>query len=473
MQIKDILEKYPNITNITDDSRQVSQGSIFVAIAGEKFNGVDFIDAALAKGAIAVVVSEDYKNKLSGDKLIFVENPRDFLSCSIFYLNREYIPQNILTVSGTNGKTSTSLFVSQFLNHLKIKNMVIGTLGIYIDGKLVSDSLTNPSASTLIKYFKITAEAGIEYVVMESSSHGLAQHRTDGLQFKVAGFTNLTQDHLDYHKTMEEYFTAKKRLYTDLASAAVINVDDVYGERLAHSVGSGISYGFKADGLKILEINNLHTSQTLKILYENKEYEFSINLIGEFQVYNILCAMGMLLSVGFNIADLIEIAPKILPATGRLELVSQQKINAKIFVDYAHTPDALEQVLKTLKKEEHNRLLVIFGCGGDRDKTKRPKMGKIASELADVVYITDDNPRTENAEVIRAEVAAGIINRAGLQVYNIGGRREAIVQALDKLQDGDILLVAGKGHEDYQIIGETKHHFSDRETILEVLNATK
>jgi UDP-N-acetylmuramoyl-L-alanyl-D-glutamate--2,6-diaminopimelate ligase len=198
-----------------------------------------------------------------------------------------------------------------------------------------------------------------------------------------------------------------------------------------------------------------------------------VNLIGEFQVYNILCCIGMLLSQGFSIENLIAIAPEITSIKGRLELIPQQKIKAKIFVDYAHKPDALEKVLKTLKKEEHKRLFVVFGCGGNRDKSKRPLMGKIAADYADIVYITDDNPRHEDASIIRNEVEDGAIKRDGLTVYNINGRAEAIKKALANLTDGDILLVAGKGHEDYQIVGDKKHHFSDSETILEILNEVK
>jgi len=489
VKIKDILEFYPaidvnlidlnvEITNITDNSQQVAAGSIFVAVAGEKFNGIDFIETALKNGAAAAVVPKEYINKLPYQNLIYVENTRDFLARAIFYLNAEYIPENILTVSGTSGKTSISFFVSQFLKHLHIKNMVIGTMGTYIGDRQIDEGLTNPPANALVEYFKTAAANNIKYVITETSSHGLAQHRTDGIKFKVAGWTNLTQDHLDYHKSMEEYFLAKARLYTsDLSAAAVINADDEYGAKLSQMAckagKSVIEYGFKGADIKIIAIHKEDTFQTVQILYQNKEYEFSINLMGEFQVYNILCAMGMLLSQGFSMQDLIKIAPSVKRVRGRLELVPQQKINAKIFVDYAHKPDALEKVLKTLKKEAHKKLFVLFGCGGDRDKVKRPIMGKIASELADTVYITDDNPRFENAGDIRNEVEKGIINKEGLAVYNIDGRAAAIAKALQDLQEGDILLVAGKGHEDYQIIGDKKHHFNDSETILEILNAVK
>ncbi|MDR0483851.1 MAG: UDP-N-acetylmuramoyl-L-alanyl-D-glutamate--2,6-diaminopimelate ligase [Alphaproteobacteria bacterium] len=491
MKIKDIINFYHNVEhnlsaevlnkeliNITDNSQEVVEGSIFVAIVGEKFNGVDFTPQALDNGALVVVLPLEYKNKLNHENIIFVENTRDFLSRGIFYLNKHDIPENIITISGTNGKSSTSFFVSQFLNYLQIKNMVIGTLGIYIDGKKVQDCLTTPSATTLMEYFKIATKNNIKFVVMESSSHGIEQHRVDGLHFKAVGFTNLTQDHLDYHKTMENYFLAKARLYTsDLSDTSVINIDDEYGDRLSglakKSGKKVLDYGFKAkDGLQILEITKHNTSQSVRVLYKNQEYIVNINLMGEFQVYNILCAMGILLNLGFSITELADITPKLQQIEGRLNLIlpkNQDKANSKIFVDFAHSPNALEEVLKILKKEEHNKLLVVFGCGGNRDKTKRPIMGAISAKYADIVYITDDNPRFEDATTIRNEIEQGITKRDNLVVHNIAGRKSAIAKAIADLNSGDILLVAGKGHEDYQIIGDKKHHFSDSETILEIL----
>ena len=487
MRIKDIINFYQNIishslskeslefevSNITDNSKQVEMGNIFVAIAGEKFNGIDFVADALKEGAIIVIPAE-YKDQFSDSNIIIVKNTRDFLAKVTFYLNKDYIPQNLLTVSGTNGKSSVSFFVSQYLNNLNIKNMVIGTLGIYIDGKKELDCLTTPSPSVLCEYFKIASSRGINFVAMESSSHGIEQHRIDGLDFKALGFTNLSQDHLDYHKTMDNYFKSKQRLYTDFAGIPVVNVDDNWGEKLSKSLSKEvIEYGFKANkGLKLLDIKKQNISQTASVLYNNKEYNILINLMGEFQVYNILCAIGVLLSCGFEIEKLVEITPKIQQVEGRLNLVLP-KIDRgfKVFVDFAHSPNALEEVLKILKKEDHNKLHVVFGCGGDRDKTKRPIMGEIASKYADCIYITDDNPRTEDATAIRLEVEAGVINKEGIEVYNIANRKDAIIKALASMDKQDILLVAGKGHEDYQIIGTEKIHFSDIEVILEMLDS--
>jgi UDP-N-acetylmuramoyl-L-alanyl-D-glutamate--2,6-diaminopimelate ligase len=492
MKIKNILDFYKGvishslsiealdfeISNITDNSKQIVAKNIFVAIVGEKFNGVDFVEDALKKGSI-VVVPALYKNKMMGDNIIFVENTRDFLARVIFHLHSEYIPQNILSVSGTNGKSSVSFFVSQYLNHLSIKNMVIGTLGIYIDGKFELECLTTPSPSILCEYFKIAKSKGINYVVMESSSHGIEQHRIDGLNFKALGFTNLTQDHLDYHKTMDNYFKSKVRLYKDFNGTPVINVDDDWGRKLVSLSEKQeiFEYGFKANGnlnsgLKLLEIKKQNISQLVRFLYNNQELELHINLMGEFQVYNILCAMGMLLSCGFDMQKLVNATPLIKQVDGRLNLVLP-KIHKdfKVFVDFAHTPNALEEVLKILKKEEHNKLHVVFGCGGDRDKSKRPIMGEIASRYADIIYITDDNPRTENASTIRFEVEAGVVNKEGITVYNVSGRLDAIKKAINSLSKGDILIVAGKGHENYQIIGSEKFHFSDTETILQLLDS--
>ncbi len=490
IKIKDIISFYneiesnslkednlnSDVLNITDNSKQVNKNSIFVAVIGEKFNGVDFVDNAIQNGALLVVIPKQYQNIINKKNVVFVENTRDFLSRATFFLYKDDIPQNILTVSGTNGKSSVSFFVSQILNHLNIKNMVIGTLGIYIDGKKELDCLTTPSPSVLCEYFKIASKKGISYVVMESSSHGIEQHRMDGLNFKTLGFTNLSQDHLDYHKTMDNYFLSKSRLYTDFDNGnAVINVDDNWGLKLNNlcvSLGKSVlSYGMNSsNGLKILSITKYSTLQEIKIIYDNKEYDIEINLIGEFQVYNILCAMGMLLSCGFDIDSLVVISPKIKEVEGRLNLlIPKNNVNYKIFVDFAHTPNALEEVLKTLKKEQHNKLHVLFGCGGNRDKSKRAIMGKISSIYADVVYITDDNPRYEDPADIRFEIEKGVELRDGLEVYNIDGRSEAIKTAISSLNSGDILLVAGKGHESYQIIGDTTIHFSDKEEILAML----
>lgn len=467
-----------DITKISDNTKDIDNSSIFVAVVGEKFNGVDFIDEAFKKGAILVIAPSYYKEKISYNNVLFVKNSRDFLARATFFFHKDYIPQNILTVSGTNGKSSVSFFVSQFLNCLEVKNLVIGTLGIYIDGQKTRDCLTTPNPLILCEYLEQAQKQGINYVVMESSSHGIEQHRMDGLNFVTAGFTNLTQDHLDYHKTMDNYFIAKSRLYTELNTGnSVINVDDEWGVKLKELCTEHnktvLDYGLNANaGLQVLSILKYDTSQEVAVKYEDNEYNVVINLMGEFQVYNILCAIGMLLSCGFKIEDLVSVSSQIKEVEGRLNLVipRDKYLDYKIFVDFAHTPNALEEVLKMFKKENHHKLHVLFGCGGNRDKTKREIMGRIASEYADYIYITDDNPRFEDPKEIRAEVEKGVKRRSGLEVYNIDDRAKAIKQAISSLNKGDILLVAGKGHEKSQIIGDKVIDFSDKEEILKVLD---
>jgi UDP-N-acetylmuramyl-tripeptide synthetase len=478
------------VSNITANSANVVKGSIFVAIKGIKFNGEDYIIQAIKKGASLCIIDDEsnyepinevlgkvikvksLQPKLSNDK-----NTKNFLAKALFHINEQNLPENILTITGTNGKTSTAFFVSQFLNLLNKSNVLIGTTGVFLNNNNIStkiaESITTPGVEDLCKYFINAKQNGANYVIMESSSHGISQNRILGINFSVAGFTNLTQDHLDYHSSMEDYFYAKAKLFKDFnINNVVINIDDIYGERLTKltTAKNILDYGKNAKTCKIKSITLNNNTQNINGIFKGKEFNFSINMLGRFQVYNILCAMLMLVSVGEDFFKLIELASKITPAEGRLNLIKatiNKNISAKIFIDYAHTPDALENVLKTLKSLDNKAIVrVVFGCGGERDKAKRPIMGSIAIKYADAVYLTDDNPRGEDATLIREDVLKGMDASMGKAIYNIGDRKIAIQKAIDDLKDNDLLIVAGKGHEEYQIIGNQHFAFSDKQEVL-------
>ncbi|MFL1781357.1 UDP-N-acetylmuramoyl-L-alanyl-D-glutamate--2,6-diaminopimelate ligase [Candidatus Hepatincolaceae symbiont of Richtersius coronifer] len=477
-------------------SSSIQTGDIFIAIIGNNRNGLDFIKEALSLGAILCVIPQGSKEQViekiieqdelqnfSKDTLLIslieVKDTRDFVAYCSFNITDQFnytpLPKNIITVTGTNGKSSVSFFVGQYLTLLKIPNIVMGTLGIFENNKKITSSLTTPDATTIAQYLRKAYKNGIDFVIIESSSHGIEQKRIEGLNFVAAGFTNLTPDHLDYHQNMDNYYQAKKRLFSELVKTyAIINIDDFYGKKLNKECKDQnlkiLTYGKQLSILQIIKIEQLFNEtksapyQLIHLKYQNKIYKIELNLSGDFQVYNIVCALGLLLACGFSLNNLANLTKHILEIQGRLNLIKQDFIKAKIFVDFAHTPNALEQVLLTLKKENHKKLRVVFGCGGDRDRLKRPQMGEIAYELADAIYITDDNPRTENPETIRNEIIQGITLHSSLKpkpLYNIANRAEAILKAVADLQVGDILLIAGKGHENTQIIGDQSVSFSD------------
>ena len=485
-----------NVQDVTNNSKMVVKDSIFVAIEGSKINAVACIINAFKMGAKLCVIPTIYKNQSiefylektnnedvstqlfalcnnNSSPILYVDDPREFLAKSLITLNSKIIPENLITVTGTNGKSSVSFFVAEILRLLNIKNMLIGTLGIFIDGNKTTDSLTTPSIINLIDAFKEAKKNNIEYVIMESSSHGIEQKRIAGLPFKCAGFTNLTHDHLDYHSNMEQYFNAKKALFVnENVQNSLINVDDEYGEQLfalLKSLGLTVyDYGYKADFLKIIKIEKHGTSQTLIVEHNSNTYPITINFIAEFQAYNILCALGLLINCGINIEQIIPIIPEVQPLTGRLNLI-KSKIG-KIFIDFAHTPNALQSVLEALKKENPKKLKVLFGCGGNRDPLKRPVMGEIATKYADVIYVTDDNSRFEDSSQIREEIVQGITssNYKG-EYFNIATRELAVKQALSELQMDEILIWAGQGHENGQIVLDKVLPYNETEVVMNTL----
>ncbi len=471
MRLSDLLQSQVTIDmeikGISSDSRVVKDGYLFVALPGSKENGNEYIKDAARNGAVAVLTAESVEMPLDVTHLSHVvsKNPRRTLSllASRFY---EHQPDRIVAVTGTNGKTSTVNFCQQLWQLSGRQGVSMGTLGLRgagIKNDSVGSSMTTPDPVKLHENLKDLHIAGVTHVAMEASSHGLDQCRLDGVHLNAVGFTNLTRDHLDYHLTMENYLGAKKRLFRDLISdqaTVVINADSEHAGVMSDVVKFNTRmwfYGIKGRDFQLLARTPTATGQDLTLSVFGRPYKISVPLVGSFQVMNLLCALGLCASESpQEIGRYLALLPSIQGVDGRLQLVAGHKKEASVFVDYAHTPDALETVLTALRPHTTGKLVCLFGCGGDRDKGKRPIMGMIAASFADTVIVTDDNPRTEAADLIRASVMEGCPD-----AKNIPGRREAIRYALSQLEKGDVLVIAGKGHEQGQIIGTTIEPFDD------------
>ncbi len=459
----------PEITGITTDSSKVKPGFVFVALKGEKFDGADFIPQAERNGAVVVIRDLGFRIQDSGAQVLYVENSRLALAkmAAAFYGAQ---PKNIVAVTGTDGKTSTADFFRQLMFLSGEKSASIGTIGV-ISGaceNLYPGSLTTPDPVSLASMLAEMKRSGIDNVAMEASSHGLAQYRLDGVKLKAAAFTNIARDHLDYHKTEEAYFAAKARLFSELlpeGATAVLNADDKrFAELKKICAGRGhniISFGKNGEQFTINSIKPSQHGQQVLLTLLGRKYEISVPLFGEFQVMNILAALGLAVGCGADLEKTVAHIAKLRGVSGRLQQVVTLKNGAVVFIDYAHTPLALGNILNTLRPHTKNKLHVVFGCGGDRDAGKRPLMGKIASELADNVVVTDDNPRSENPASIRAAVMEGCVGKKSCK--EVADRAQAIYLAIKELQAGDVLVIAGKGHEKMQIIGDKSLPFDDAE----------
>jgi UDP-N-acetylmuramoyl-L-alanyl-D-glutamate--2,6-diaminopimelate ligase len=466
---RDIASLY--ISSITSDSRQVKKDSLYVALKGVHADGSKFIDDAAAKGAAVIVAAHDaiVPALPAHVLLIQVETPRLALAkMAAAFVGKQ--PKFIAAITGTDGKTSTAFFTRQLWEKLDLKAASLGTLGLIGDGgKALSDGThTTPDPVVLHQSLGSLSEEGYTHVAMEASSHGLDQYRLDGVEVSAAAFTNFTRDHLDYHGTLDNYFAAKARLFHDVIrpqGTVIINIEDErVGDLVKIATKRGcqiIEYGEEARHLRILNIEPLPRGQRVSLMVWGKAHEFITPIVGSFQVYNMLAAAGLVIASGYDITKVMSLLPTLVGVRGRLEHVGNHH-GAAIYIDYAHTPTALANVLETLRPHTQNKLHVVFGCGGDRDKGKRPEMGSTAVALADCVIVTDDNPRTENPDIIRSEIMA-----ACKGALEIGDRKAAIAKAMEKLQAGDVLLVAGKGHETVQIIGDAHIPFDDAEVIRE------
>lgn len=443
--------------NIKTDSRNVKPGDTFVALRGIKHDGHDFINEAITKGATLIIAEE---GNYEVDTLL-VSDTHDYL---VNYLKNTYndILKEIklIGITGTNGKTTSCYMIHSALNKLGIKCGYIGTIGFFIDKKIKDLNNTTPDILELYEMILYCYECHCTYIVMEVSSQSLAMHRVDGLKFDYAIFTNLTQDHLDYHENMNNYCLAKKQLFKMLTNdgIAIINSDDQYSEYFLLNQNKNITYGFSNSDYKInnYKVNHNGISFTLN----NQIYD--TNIFGKYNVYNITVMIVILNLLGFVYDDLKKIVFDCLTPPGRMERIRYD--DKAIIIDYAHTPDAVENVILTTKEFCKGKIYTIIGCGGDRDKTKRSKMGVIATNLSDYVIFTSDNPRNEQPEKIIDDMLQDVDKKNYIIEIN---RKEAIKKGIQRLSKNDILLILGKGHETYQIIGDKKLFFSDRNVVLE------
>ena len=449
------------IKGITQDSRQVKPGYVFVAVPGTQVDGRDFIPAAIADGATYIIAPKGTSVDTSPAQLIEAGDPRKELAklAAKFYSAQ---PETIIAVTGTNGKTSTAIFAQQLWEMAGHKSVSLGTTGIHGSGITRDGKMTTPDPVVLHETLAgLAHKDGVTHLAMEASSHGLDQYRLHGVKLKAAGFTNLTQDHLDYHADMAEYLEAKTRLFThilDQDGVAVLNADIPEYKALTAVCQTVTSYGEQADDLKILSLSPTAHGQNVELQIKGETYAFEFPFIGRFQIMNALCALGLVAGAEKDFKAYLPFLTKLQGVPGRLQSVTGHPKGAGVYVDYAHTPDALDNVLKAVRPHTQNRLVCIAGCGGDRDKTKRPLMAKIASELSDHVIITDDNPRSEDPVQIRKDMLAGIEKD---NVTEAQTRKRAIHDAIHDLQAGDVLVISGKGHEQGQEFADHIELFDD------------
>ena len=451
------------ITGLTADSRVVAPGFLFAALPGVNADGGAFIADAVKKGAAAVLGAGSVHGRLANDVAAIIDdNPRQRLAqiAARFYARQ---PATVVAVTGTNGKTSIASFVRQIWTQLGQRSASFGTVGVVTDTKTQPLSHTTPDPIEIHRILAELAGEGIEHVAFEASSHGLAQYRVDGVKLKAAAFTNLTRDHLDYHPTFEAYEQAKLRLFSEVLppdGVAVINADSPASEafaKVARARGQRLlMVGEAASDLKLVERTPLGDGQKLGVRWNGRSYAIDLPLAGGFQASNALVAAGLVIGLGAEAGDVFGALQSIKGAPGRLEKVAKAPSGAPIYVDYAHTPDAIETVLQALRPHTSGKLWIVFGCGGDRDPGKRPLMGAAAARFADKAIVTDDNPRTEDPALIRKAVMAKA-NGAS----EIGDRAQAIETAIKALAADDVLVIAGKGHESGQIVGKETRPFND------------
>ena len=461
-KIEDIL-----IKKIVYNTQDIKEESLFVAIRGYKTDGHQYLEHAHKQGAVAAIVEAE--NPLVDMPQFVVKNTRKMLACLAekFY-SPEVKSMRLAGITGTNGKTTTSYLIRSVFETAGLKSGLIGTIHYHIGKRKIKAWNTTPESADLFRMIYEMSQNGQKGCVLEASSHGLALHRLDHLEFEVAVFTNLSQDHLDFHQDFEDYFLAKKQLFDHLKTGgrAIINADDPYGQRLIRELDVDIiDFSVKRDA-KIRAVKSTSSIKGTEIEIETPQGKFTVNshLIGNFNVENILAAVATGIAMNFDIMTIKTGIQKVLSIPGRLEPVNMDP-EKTIFVDYSHTPDALEKALRVLVSLSEKSLWVVFGCGGDRDKTKRPVMGKIAQDFADRVIITSDNPRNESPDMIIQDILSGITNREGIEIEE--DRRKAIHRALSQSIPGDTILIAGKGHEDYQEIKGVKYPFDDRQIIRE------
>lgn len=449
--------------NIKTDSRKVQKGDTFVAIKGATVDGHDYIESAIKNGATKIICEH---GNYDVDTLI-VSDTKEYLQNYIVSNFKEEVNKlDIIGITGTNGKTTTSYLTYQMLNKLGVKTAYIGTIGFYIDDDIKELPNTTPEILEVYSMLIEALEKGCKVVVMEVSSHALALKRVEGLNFKIEAFTNLTEDHLDYHKTMENYLNAKLKILEQLKNdgTIIVNNDDEYGKYFKQKNFQTI--GFNESNYQILNYESNTDGTNINFQCNDNVYSVKTNLRGRFNVYNYMTTLAIVNTYKFELDEIISITKDIYPPKGRCEQVTIH--DAAAIIDYAHTPDAVEKIINSFLENKKGRIITIVGCGGDRDPMKRPIMGKIATEKSDYVIFTNDNPRTENPNAIMNDIIAGVSKNNYEVIFD---RKSAINKGLSLLKTNDTLLILGKGHEDYQIIGHEKHHLDDKEIVLEYLKS--
>jgi UDP-N-acetylmuramoyl-L-alanyl-D-glutamate--2,6-diaminopimelate ligase len=451
------------IAGLTADSRRVHPGYLFAALPGREVDGRDYVPAARKAGAAALLLPEGSRLSVPPEiAVLTTANPRRALALMAARFAGAQ-PKIVCAVTGTSGKTSTTVFARQLWTLLGHRAGSMGTIGVVAPGYERGESLTTPDPVELHAMLAELARKDIDHVAIEASSHGLDQYRLDGVQLAAAAFTNLSRDHLDYHPTMEAYLSAKLRLFSELlpsGAAAVINADIEPAARLVEIAVRRkqrlIRFGRKGCEINLLKQTPSATGQELELKVLGEHHTVVFPVVGLFQAENLLAALGLVIGSGADPAKAVGMIDRLTGVHGRIEHVATTPSGGSIYVDYAHKPAGLEAVLTALRPHAEGKLVVLFGCGGDRDPGKRPQMGEIATRLADRVIVTDDNPRTEDPATIRAAILKGAPGAT-----EIGDRAQAITSAIGGLRRGDLLVIAGKGHETYQIVGKTKHPFDD------------
>lgn len=454
------------VTGFAIDHRKIAPGTVFGAFQGAAFNGEDFIDEAIAAGAIAIVARPEAK--VSGAVHITDAVPRRLFAQLAARYFRPF-PQHIAAVTGTNGKTSTAELTRQLWRMAGHHAASIGTLGITTASDQAKTGLTTPDIVTFLSNMAGLSREGVTHTIFEASSHGLSQYRSEGVPVSVAAFTNLSRDHLDYHGTMEEYFEAKMRLFDEVVDengTAVIWADDDWSDKVIERVKKReirlITVGEKGKGIQLLSRQPTQLGQTLELRIQGDVTKVKLPLIGAYQAANVLVAAGVVMASGGDVEDVLSHMARLQPVRGRLERAVITKSGAPVYVDYAHTPDGLKAAIAALRPHTKGKLITVFGAGGDRDKGKRPEMGAIAVADSDITIVTDDNPRSEDPGLIRADIMAGAPG-----AHDIGDRRYAIAFAIEHAEPDDIVLIAGKGHEQGQIIMGRVLPFDDVEVARE------
>jgi len=470
----------PDLAGLTLDSRQVRPGYLFAALAGTRQDGAAYVAEAVRRGATAILAASDAALPPLGPAITVLRdvNPRRRIALmAAAFAGLQ--PATIAAVTGTNGKSSTVHFVRQIWTALGSTAASVGTLGIVSPGFTRPAGLTTPDPVQLHEDIAALAREGVDHLAIEASSHGLDQHRLDGLRLSAAAFTNLTHEHLDYHKSMDVYFAAKARLFEELlpsGGTAIVNADSDRAEAIAEICRRrGVrcwSYGAQGRELRLLDDVPVEAGQSLTVEVLGRRHVVVLPLVGGFQASNALAALGLVIATGGDVERAVVAMTRLSGAPGRLQLVARHRSGAAVYVDYAHKPEALATVLATMRPFAKGKLVVVFGCGGDRDRAKRPVMGEIATRLADLALVTDDNPRSEEPAAIRAEIVRGIPGDRKNWVEVLGGRHVAIEQAMAALgSSDDLLLIAGKGHETGQTIAGVTHPFDDAEVARELAEA--